>query len=150
MLGPPLDGAYGTSVRLVERVLRARDPMLPRFGFSVVDVRDVAEMHLRALAREEAVGERFIGAGRFVWYAEMARMLKAGFPDRKVVTRQAPDLLVRALALFDASVRPALPLLGRQELLTSDKARAVLGVAFRPVEDTVRDTGRALIGMGVV
>jgi len=49
VLGPPLDIHYGSSLRVVERLLKGRDPMVPDFGLPLVDVRDVAEMHLRAV-----------------------------------------------------------------------------------------------------
>lgn len=62
VFGPPLDEHYGTSLALVERILKGRDPMLPPTGLPVVDVRDVAEMHLRALQRPETEGRRYIAA----------------------------------------------------------------------------------------
>lgn len=135
VLGPALDDKIGTSIKVVQRLLAGRDPMVPRIGFSVVDVRDIAEMHLRAFERDAAHGQRFIGAERFMWFQDIARVLKAAYPDRRIPTRQAPDFLVRALALFDPSVRSVVPILGRREEFSNARAREVLGIDFIPGPD---------------
>jgi dihydroflavonol-4-reductase len=150
VLGPPLDGQFGTSVGLVQRLLRARDPMLPRFGIGVVDVRDVAEMHLRALTATGAAGNRHIAADRFIWFHEMAETLKAAYPGRRIVTRRAPDVMVRLLALFDKSVRSILPDLGKTREISNARAREVMGIAFIPAERSVRDTADWLIAHDAV
>lgn len=150
VLGPPLDRHYGTSVRTVERLLRGTDPMLPRFGFSVVDVRDIAEMHVRALERPESAGLRLPGATRFLWFHEMAEILKAAHPERKIVTRQAPNAVVRLLALFDRSIRTITPILGRRDELSAARAETVLGMEFRDAADSVRATADWLIERGIV
>jgi dihydroflavonol-4-reductase len=145
VVGPPLDSNFGTSVSVVERLLKAKDPMLPHVGFLCVDVRDIAEMHLRALTRDATIGERFIGADRFMWFLDMAKTLKAGFPDRRIVTRQAPDIVVRLLALFDRSIGTILPDLGRRIDADTAKAQRVLGMTFRPAPESVTETARYLI-----
>lgn len=89
VLGAPLDLNYGTSVQVVERILKAQDPMLPRIGFPIVDVTDVAEMHLRAVERPETAGKRYIAAEEFLWFRDIAEAIKAEYPGRKVVTREA-------------------------------------------------------------
>ena len=60
VLGTPLDDHYGTSLRIVERLLRGRDPMLPKVGIGVVDVVDVARMHVRAITAPGTAGQRII------------------------------------------------------------------------------------------
>jgi dihydroflavonol-4-reductase len=150
VLGPPLDRHFGTSIQVVERILRAKDPMLPRVGFSIVDVRDIAEMHLRALTHPGAIGERFIGAEGFYWFSDIARTIKDAFPDRKTVTRVAPDLLIRLLGFFDKQVRTIIPVLGRHETVTSAKAQKVLGMHFIPARQSVIDSAAFLIDNRIV
>ena len=138
--GPPLDANYGTSTSVVERLLKGKDPMVPRVGFPVVDVRDVAEAHIRAMERPETVGERLLLADRFLWFSEMARAVKDAVPHRKVPTRQAPDFVIRMLSLFDAEIRTIVPALGREEPVSSEKAQRLLGMTFRSAEGAVGET----------
>ncbi|MCE8006767.1 NAD-dependent epimerase/dehydratase family protein [Aestuariivita sp.] len=143
--GAPLDARFGTSVQLIERLLRGQDPMVPRVGFPCVDVRDVALMHLRAMERPESIGKRYIGVDRFLWLRDMALILKAQHPNRKISTRQAPNPLVRFLSLFDPSIRTILPNLGRRDHISGAAAEADLGLNFRNVEIAIRETGAFLV-----
>ncbi|MFO1202256.1 MAG: aldehyde reductase [Tabrizicola sp.] len=130
VLGPPLDEHYGSSLGLVERILKGRDPMMPPFGFPMVDVRDVAEMHLRALQRPETIGRRYIGASGSMAMVDMGRTLKAAYPTRRIPTREAPQLVVRALALFDPSIKSILPKLGHLERVSNARAVKEMGMEF--------------------
>lgn len=145
VLGPPLDSHYGTSLQVIERCLRGQDPMLPQFAFPVVDVRDVAEAHLRALERPETAGHRIIVADKTLWFHEMAEVLKTDHPDRKITTRKAPNALVRVLGLFDPAIRSVLPTLGRFDIVSNARARDMLGLDFISAEDAVRAAGAWLV-----
>ena len=145
VLGPPLDKHYGTSIQLVERMLRAKDPILPQFGFSVVDVRDVAAAHVRALDHPESIGKRILIADRFIWTYEMAEVLKAAYRDRKIVTRRAPTFVVRILAVFDKSIASILPILGKRTDVSNARAKELLGMKFTSAEDAVRASADWLI-----
>ncbi len=145
VLGAPLDENYGTSIELVERMLRAKDPMIPRVGFGVVDVRDVARAHVRALQRDESRGKRIIASDRFMWMHEMAEIIKAAHPDRKVVTRRAPNSIVRFLGLFDKAIASIVPELGRRREIANDRARELLDFDFIPAGDSVRAAADWLI-----
>ena len=130
VFGPPLDEHYGTSLALVERILKGRDPMLPPTGLPVVDVRDVAEMHLRALQRPETEGRRYIAASGSMAMVDMGRTLKAAYPTRRIPTHEAPKILVRAIALFDPAVRTLLPKLGHLERVSNARAVKEMGMEF--------------------
>ncbi|QHQ36175.1 SDR family oxidoreductase [Algicella marina] len=145
VLGPALDGQYGTSLRIVERILASKDPALPRFGFAVVDVRDVAAAHLAALERPESAGNRFLLAQRFIWFREMARILKVAYPERRIVTRSAPDFAVRLLATFSPAARSIVASLGRRDDFNTNAAEEILGISFRPAEEAVRTAADAII-----
>ena len=150
MTGPPLDEHFGTSMQVVQRLLRARDPMLPHFGFPTVDVRDIAAMHVRALERSETIGKRIIGVDRFLWYADMAKVLKAAYPNRKITTRVAPDVLIRFLSMFDGVIRTIVPNLGRQEEISNERAHTLLGMDFRDTRESVRQAAGYLLSHGLV
>ncbi len=143
--GPPLDVHFGTSVGVVQRVLRGKDPLLPHLGFTLVDVRDVALMHLRALERPETAGKRYIGATESLWFTEIGAALKAAHPSRRIPTRQSPDILIRLLGLFDPSVRAIVPSLGKIDRADNTAARRDLGIDFIPAPQSLAATADFLI-----
>jgi len=130
VVGPPLDEHYGSSLALVERILKGKDPMMPPFGFPMVDVRDVAEMHLRALQRPETAGRRYIASSGSMAMVDMARTLKAAYPTRRIPTREAPAFLVRLLALVDPALRTILPKLGHLERVSNARTVKEMGIEF--------------------
>ncbi|MEI2296506.1 NAD-dependent epimerase/dehydratase family protein [Ensifer sp. MJa1] len=150
VFGPVLAADNLGSVRIIGDLVAGRPRFLPRLGFWVVDVRDLADLHVTAMIAPEAAGERFIAAGDFQWMGDIAATLRTGLgPDgRKVPTRRLPTTLVRLLAPLSADLKPLAPLLGRKFALTSEKARRVLGFAPRPVSTTVIDCARSLIAAG--
>lgn len=145
VLGRPLDNNFGTSLKVIQRLLRSKDPMLPNFGFPTVDVEDVALMHVRALERPASIGQRYIGGDEFLWFPQMAQILKDAFPARRIVTTKAPDFVIRLLGLFDAEIATIVNSLGKRDEISADKARRELGITFKPASHAVRDSGRFLI-----
>ena len=150
VLGPPLDEHFGTSMQVVQRVLRSQDPALPNFGFATVDVRDIAAMHVQALSTPDSVGKRLIGVSRFYWFVDMAKTLAAAYPERKITTRRAPNWLVRILALFDKPIRTILPNLDRRQDMSNAQAKQVLGSDFIDVEDSIRASADFLVSNNLV
>ncbi len=145
VVGAPLDRHFGSSVSIVERILNGKDPMLPDISFSLVDVRDVAEMHVKAIGMKEAEGQRFIASAGHRTFIQIAKALKAAFPKRKISTIKAPSAVIRMLALFDGEVKAVLPTLGKHIGVNSNKARTVLGIDFVPVEDSLVETAKYLL-----
>jgi len=149
VLGRPLDDHYGTSLRVVERLLRGRDPLLPKVGMGIVDVADVARMHVRAMTAAGAPGKRFIGAAEFMWIAEIAELLKAAYPERRIPLRTAPDFLIRLASLFDRAIRSIVPLLGKRQELDNARARELLDMDFIPGPESVRAAARYIMERGL-
>ncbi len=152
VLGPVFGPEYAHSTQLVARMLGGGLPRFPRFGFCVVDVRDVVELHLRAMTAPEAAGQRFIAAGDWMWMADVAAVLRAALGEaaHKVPTRGMPDFLFRLVARFNRPARFATPLLGRRHVFSSAKAEAVLGWRPRPAKETIVDAARSAIAHGLV
>lgn len=152
VLGPVLGRDFSDSVQVVQRLLSGKVPGLPRLGFCFVDVRDVADLHIRAMTAPEAAGQRFIAAGDFAWMAEVAALLKAhlGEAAARVPTRRVPDLVLRLVALFDRSVAGVVPRLDEKRTFISAKAERVLGWRRRPLEETVLDCARSLIAVKAI
>lgn len=151
ILGPVLDDDLSTSINLVRRPLSGRVPGAPRLGYAIVDVRDVADAHLRAMTAENVDGERFIASGGFLWLGEISEILRRRFPDRaaKISTRAVPDFAIRAMALFDPVLREPVRNLGRRKIYDTSKAQRVLGWTPRSDEETVIATAESLIRLGL-
>lgn len=152
VLGPVLSSDFSESVQVVERLLSGRVPGLPRLGFNVVDVRDVADLHIRAMTDPKAAGERFVAAANFAWMGDLAAMMRAelGAGAAKVPTRKVPDFVIRLAGLFDKDLGSVTPNLGHKHDYSSAKAQTLLGWRPRPLKDTVLDTARSLIAHGLV
>jgi nucleoside-diphosphate-sugar epimerase len=152
VLGPVLSRDFSESVQVVERLLSGRVPGLPRLGFNIVDARDVADLHIRAMTAPEAAGQRFIAAGNFAWMADLAALLRTRLDGEaaKVPTRKVPDFVIRLAGLFDKDLGSVTPGLGHKHDFTSAKAQSLLGWKPRPTEDTVLDCARSLIIAGAV
>jgi len=152
VLGPVLGHDFSDSIQVVERLVAGRVPGVPRLGFNCVDVRDVADLHIRAMTRPEAAGERFIAANEWTWMADIAALLKArlGADGARVPTRKVPDFVVRLIGLFDRDIGGQAGNLGRRHDFSSAKAQRVLGWKPRPLEETLLDCARSLIAEGVV
>jgi dihydroflavonol-4-reductase len=148
VVGPPLDLDYGTSIEVVERLLKGKDPMLPNVGFGTVDVRDVADAHVRALDVPESIGQRILMNDRWMWFRDMAEAVKAAFPGRRVVTRVAPDFVVRLLGMFDPSIATIRNDLGKRYEISNARARDLLGIEFRDTRESVAETARWLVDAG--
>jgi nucleoside-diphosphate-sugar epimerase len=146
IIGPALNDDHSYSLQAIQRVLDGM-PAAPKLGFTFVDVRDVADLHLRSLTDPAGGGERFIATDRFLWIAQVAAILRErlGEAARKAPTHVAPNVLVRTMALFDGSLRSVVGDLGKESFISSEKARTVLGWTTRPVEDSIEDCGRSLV-----
>jgi dihydroflavonol-4-reductase len=152
VLGPVWSRDYSASVIVVQKLLDGSVRACPDIGFGVVDVRDVAELHLRALTAPGLAGERFIASGRFMKLREIADVLRAqlGPQAHRVPTRNLPDWVVRVAALFNPVARAVVGELGSVRHQDASHAKAVLGWAARPVEQSIVDTARSLIELGIV
>jgi dihydroflavonol-4-reductase len=152
VLGPLTSRDASGSVQVVERLLSGRVPGVPRLGFNIVDVRDVADLHIRAMTAPQAAGQRLIAAGQFAWMAELASLLRArlGPAAAKVPTRKVPDFVLRLASLVDKDLASVTPSLGKRHDFTSAKAQGLLGWKPRPLEETVLDCARSLIAAGLV
>ncbi|MBX9797689.1 NAD-dependent epimerase/dehydratase family protein [Sphingomonas sp.] len=152
VLGPVLSADFSGSIEVVRRLIAGQLPGLPNFGFGVVDVRDVADLHVRALTASGVAGERFIACGPFMMMKDIAAVLRAelGGQARKVPTRGLPDFVLRAVALFDPAVRMVTGELGKVRETPADHARDRLGWVPRPARDSIVDTARSLIDLGIV
>lgn len=153
IFGPVLGPDQSTSTEFIKRLLDGKVPGLPRMMFGVVDVRDVADLHLRAMTDPAAKGERFLAiSGDFMTMLEIARTLKAGLGPAasRVTTRVLPDWLVRLVGLFDGQAAQIVTELGKGRNASGAKAKRMLGWAPRSREEALVATGESLIRLGLL
>lgn len=153
VFGPTLGPDISSSVGLIKSMLDGTLPGMPRLYFGVVDVRDVADMHLRCMTNPAAKGERFLAvAGKSVSFFEMGQMLRArlGPAAARVAKSETPDLLIRFAALFNPLAREAATQLGNRREASNEKARRVLGWSPRSNEEAIVSAGESLVRLGLL
>ena len=152
VLGPVWSRDYSASLVIVKKLLDGSMGACPDIGFGIVDVRDVADLHVLALNAPGMAGERFIASGRFMKLREIADVLRAhlGAEANKVTTRDVPDWLVRIAARFSPLAKAVVGELGSIRNQDASHAKAVLGWATRPVEQSIVDSARSLLDLGIV
>src|SRR4051794_40105888 len=153
VLGPLLGPDPSTSIELVKRLIDGSMPGTPKVAYGLFDVRDVADLHVRAMTAPEAAGERFLAIGEdFRWISEIGGGGGGGAPARarRVPKRELPNVLVRVASLFDGSLRQLTPELGVRKRATNEKARRLLGWSPRGDRDAVVATAESLLALGLV
>ena len=153
VLGPVLGRDLSSSVELLRSLMEGAVPAAPRTWFGLVDVRDVADLHVRAMTSPAAKGERFIATGGdFLSVIEMARILRgeAGPLGKKAPSWQMPDWLVRLMAVFMPAARATVPELGKMKNATSAKAKRMLGWAPRTPREAILASAESLVALGIV
>jgi dihydroflavonol-4-reductase len=149
VLGPDLSGSVG----IVKTMLDGGLPRTPHLWTSVVDVRDVADLHVRAMTSPKAAGERFLAtAGDAISFRHIAQTLRDGLGPAaaRVPDRDMPDWFVRAASPFVPPLKQFRRNVGVVRHTSAAKARAVLDWEPRPAEEAIIATGRSLLDLGVV
>jgi len=148
VLGPVLNADFSASIQIVRRMLTGGMPAAPHLMFGVVDVRDVADLHLRAMTHPAAKGERFLAAaGDFMSLLEISQVLRTrlGAAAKRAPTRSLPNWVLRLTALFNPTVRELLPELGKTKNGSHEKASRLLGWTPRSNEDAIVATAESLL-----
>ncbi len=152
IMGPALSEDVSTSLEIPIRLMNGKTPGLPRIGFSFVDVRDVAECHVKAMEIPEAAGERFLATEGFLWFTEAADVLRKAFPayESQIPKRKIPDFALKLLAIFQPVYRQTVTELGRTRKASNAKASRMLGVKFRTAEAALVASAESLIQLKVI
>lgn len=152
VLGPLQSGDFSTSLEAIKKLLEGSMPGMPNLGFGIVDVRDVADMHVRCLTAPNMAGERFICSGPFLMLEDVAAILREGLGPqaRKVPKLKLPNWLVRIASRFDPVIGQVIGELGKRRESPPMHAREVLGWVPRPAEESILDTARDMIRLGIV
>lgn len=150
IIGPVLEKDFGTSANLVKKLMDGSVPALPNIKLELVDVRSVANLHIKAMEDDKANGERFIAANGLCSFKDVADVLRKKYPDRKIPTKMLPDWLVRMFSLIDKEMRPLLLELGANRSLNTKKATQHLGWQPIPLQQGIIDCAESLINLKIV
>ncbi|WP_405057254.1 NAD-dependent epimerase/dehydratase family protein [Kribbella sp. NBC_01505] len=152
VFGPILTANNVGTTQIIQRMLTGKMPGTPKIGLEVVDVRDLVDLHIRAMVSPEAGGQRFLGTGEFAWMRDIATALKTKLGDqaKSVSTRQLPNFVVRLASISDPALKAITISLGRRSRHSTAKAERVLGWTARPAAQTVVECAESLIAHGVV
>ncbi|MFN8401011.1 MAG: aldehyde reductase [Anaerolineales bacterium] len=151
--GPVLGSDFSSSIQLLQSLLKGSVPRTPRVYYSLVDVRDVADLHIRAMTHPAAKGERFLATvGDALSVLDVAKILRKNLGDAasKVPSAEMPDWLVRVFGLMSPAVRSTVPNLGIIRRTTNEKAVRLLGWSPRTNEEAITATGESLLKLGLV
>ncbi|MBM2620472.1 aldehyde reductase [Actinoplanes sp. LDG1-06] len=152
IMGPVLRAEAGNSVEIVRRLMAGALPAVPKLGWGIVDVRDLARLHRLAMETPAAAGQRYIAGEKFMWAREMAFVLAERYRSRgyRIPTAAMPYPMMWLISRFDPSVRLVLHFWGRQERVSAAKAWQELGWVSRPPSESVLDTAASMIDVGLV
>lgn len=152
VLGPTLDGETGTSLDVIKLFMKGAYPAVPPAHYPVVDVRDLADLHVGAMTKQNAGGRRLIGAADTLSLVEMGKILRNAFPDRarKIPTHTLPGFLVKFFANFDRALKSVIPDIGVIPVADNAYVIEMTGIRFKPAEEAVRAAGHSLIDHSLV
>ncbi|MAV89267.1 MAG: hypothetical protein CBD21_02230 [bacterium TMED161] len=149
VVGPSLSKDIGVSNTVVKKILDGSSPMVPRFGVNLVDVKDVADMHIEAMINPKAAGKRFLLSSESLWFTEVSNILRLN-NFNKAPKFTAPNFLVKILAIFDKELKIVLFYLGFKNTLYSNNAKKILNWKPKKVNQALIDTAKQLYELGIL
>jgi dihydroflavonol-4-reductase len=149
IIGPALDSDASISVGMVSSLLDGTTPALPQNGFSIIDVRDVADMHVAALEKPEAIGQRYLATAEYMPFPKVGEVLREAYPDQKITARIVPDWIIRLLAYFGGPIRQIINDIGNEKVFDGAKGERLMGHPYIPAKQTIIDTAESVKALGL-
>ena len=150
IFGPLLGGHLSTSTEIVKQLLDGRVKAAPKIYFTAVDVRDVADLHIKAMTHSQAPGERFLACtGPSLSILDVAMIMKHALGEKagKVPQRELPNWLVRLAGVFNRQMKPFLNELGKIKQISNEKAKSVLGWQPRSHEEAILSCAESILNL---
>jgi nucleoside-diphosphate-sugar epimerase len=150
ILGPALDDDASISLGMVTGLLDGSTPAMPSNGFSIIDVRDVAALHVAALQQPESIGQRYLATAGYVPFPEVGRILMDAYPERRITQKIVPDWIIKLLARFGGPTRQIINDIGNEKHYAREKGEGLLGRAFISESDAILASAESAIRLGLV
>jgi dihydroflavonol-4-reductase len=150
IIGPPLDDDAAISVQMVTGLFDGRLPALPKNGYSIIDVRDVAAMHVAALENPESIGQRYLATAEYMTFPEVADIVREAYPDRRITARTVPDWIIRLMASFGGPTRQIINDIGNEKVFDGRKGERLLGRPYIAAKQSILDTAEAGMRLGMM
>jgi dihydroflavonol-4-reductase len=150
IIGPALDEDASVSIGMVTGLLDRSTPALPSNGFSIIDVRDVADMHIAALEKPETIGQRYLATAEYMPFPAVAQIVREAYPDHKVTTQTVPDWVIRIVALFGGPARQIINDIGNIKIFDGGKGQKLLGHPYISARKAILDTAESAFRLGLV
>ncbi|MDI4649704.1 SDR family oxidoreductase [Cohnella hashimotonis] len=148
VMGPILGNDYSHSNDIVRQIIEGKLKSVPKIYSDYVDVRDVADLHILAMLRPEANGQRFIASSsENLSMLDIANILRKHLGDdaKSAPKKELPNLAVRAAAVFNPKLRMVATLLGQDMSTSNRKAKQLLGWQPRSAEEAIAATGKSMV-----
>jgi nucleoside-diphosphate-sugar epimerase len=150
IIGPALDEDASISVGMVSGLLDNSTPALPSNGFSIIDVRDVADMHVAALEKPESIGQRYLATAEYMPFPKVAETIQSLYPDKKIVKRAAPDWAIRLVAAtIGGPARQIINDIGNVKIFDGRRGEALMGHNYIGARQSISDTAESVIKFGL-
>lgn len=149
IIGPALDSDASISVGLVSGLMQNAMPALPSNGYSIIDVRDVADMHVAALEKPESIGQRYLATAEYMPFPKIAQTLRAAYPNRRIVDRTVPDWIIRLVAMFGGPARQIINDIGNEKVFDGRKGEALIGHPYISAKQSILDTAESVDRLGL-
>jgi dihydroflavonol-4-reductase len=149
IIGPALDEDASISVGLVSGLLHNAMPALPSNGYSIVDVRDVADMHVAALEHPESIGQRYLATAEYVPFPKVAQIVQELYPNRRIIDRTVPDWIIRLVAMFGGPARQIINDIGNEKVFDGSKGEKMMGHPYIAARQSISDTAESAIKLGL-
>ncbi|GAA4163077.1 aldehyde reductase [Chryseobacterium ginsenosidimutans] len=153
VLGPVLSDDFSHSIQNIKQMLNGEMRFCPKLISGYVDVRDVADLHFKAMTMPQANGERFIAvAGNGFSLIDIANVLRKNLGENalKVPTKELPSWVIKFLTIFNPKLKAVTPYLGMIKQASSEKAIKILGWKPHSTEEAILATAKSLIELKIV
>ena len=143
VIGPMMGDQINTSNRIIERMMRGDYPGYPHINIAVVDVREVAEMHILAMNTPDTSGKRLIMAAKNYWIKDVASILrKHGY--KNAPSMAIPNFVINFLALFDNEMALASRYLGMEKYYDCSETTSLLNWEPLDYESSIVESAKSI------
>ncbi|MGC4103451.1 SDR family oxidoreductase [Ferruginibacter sp.] len=153
IFGPSFSAKLSSGFELLKNIMDGTMKAIPKLELAIVDVRDLADLHIRAMENPAAAGQRFLALSQgTLSLPQIAQLIKNNMPElaATISSKTIPDIMVRIAALFNAKARALAPMLGINRNASNEKAKTMLGWQPRSKEEAVLAAAKSIIKYGTV